>query len=271
MSSRREKAGRVLKTGGTVAVAAASAVGAGLLVFAVTHWVEHSPSFGFRWMDVDGLETVPVEEIRALAAVAPGTPLLDVDVEAIDRSIEAHPRILWAVVERVLPDRIHVRVQERTPIAQVQALGWYELDGTGTVLGPVRPGFDRLPRFSGVAPNRALAPGARLDHPAVAPLLDLVRALREPPLRAAKLDRRLSLFLVSDDGDLTIPVDSSPCMLLLGREQWVERMNKLARVESARVVTPKDVAWLDLRFRDQVVAVPAPVEDKALAKASTGA
>lgn len=252
-------------------------MGASGLIFSelgvrVRDWVRGSPVFALGQVEVTGHETLSLDEIRALHLLEPGTPLLEIDVRAVGRAIEKHPCVLRATVTRSLPDRVRVRVMERMPVAQVLLDRWYEVDETGVVLGEVRRRFEHdLPKFFGVRPARPPAPGDRLEDDVTRRLLALVGALDAPPLRDRGLRQRMSLFLVSEDGGLAVPLGSSPATLLLGREDWVRRVEKLAVVEPQTGGLDSEPTLIDLRFEGLVVVGPMPAWGKDLARANSGA
>ncbi len=67
---------------------------------------------------IDGpLTHLVLRQVADAAAVAPGTGLFDVDLEAVRAQVQGLPWVAHARVSRVWPGRIAVRVWERTPYA----------------------------------------------------------------------------------------------------------------------------------------------------------
>ena len=261
------RAARVLGLGLLVSVSLSILGGLG---FRIRAWIGQSPLFTLRQVEITGHVTLDSAEIRNLSGLEMGSHLFDLDVREIGIRIEQHARIRCAVVTRRLPDRLSVRVVERVPVAQVLADQWYEIDDAGVVLGRVRPEFEHtLPKLFGVGGVRALVPGAPLEG-AVAPrLLGLLAALRRPEMKRFGFERRFPLFLVSEDGSLMIPMNSGSATLLMGRRDWIHRIEKLTIVEPYWEGTGAEM--IDLRFEDQVVVGPLPKWGKELARAWTGA
>jgi cell division protein FtsQ len=84
-------------------------VGLGLLLY-------FTPIMSSRNIVVVGLGAVTQEEVIAAAAVAPGTPLLQVDTDAVAERVAAIRRVASARVQRQYPSTLRVTVIERVPV-----------------------------------------------------------------------------------------------------------------------------------------------------------
>jgi len=86
------------------------------------------------------------DEVRAVAAVETGTPLLRVDTGAIEQSVTALPQVASATVSRSWPDAIVIDVVRRAPVALVASPGGYDIvDATGAVIRTVPSVEEGLP------------------------------------------------------------------------------------------------------------------------------
>ena len=82
------------------------------------------------------------DEVRAVAQVEPGVPLLRVPTDEIESRVTALPQVESATVTRAWPDTIVIDVVRRAPVALVAAASGYELvDATGAVIRNV-PGVE---------------------------------------------------------------------------------------------------------------------------------
>ncbi|MFT4126485.1 MAG: FtsQ-type POTRA domain-containing protein [Gordonia sp. (in: high G+C Gram-positive bacteria)] len=79
-----------------------------------------TPLMSVRSTDIRGNKVVSGEQIGEVAAVATGTPLLQVDTEAVARRVAAIPQVESARVQRGYPSTLTVTVVERTPVALVR-------------------------------------------------------------------------------------------------------------------------------------------------------
>jgi len=78
------------------------------------------------------------DEVRAVAGVETGTPLLRVPTEEIQSRVSALPQVASASVARAWPDTIVIDVVRRQPIALVAAARGYDLvDASGAVIASV--------------------------------------------------------------------------------------------------------------------------------------
>lgn len=100
---------------------------------------------------VAGYHNLPVEDIYDALKLDPAGSLLAYDTEAARHRIEELPWISSALVERVLPDKLHVTVAERKPYAVWQDHQLlFLVDEDGRALEPVAPGEHQdLPRIIG--------------------------------------------------------------------------------------------------------------------------
>ena len=91
------------------ALASVVVVGLGLLLY-------FTPIMAARNIVVVGLGAVTQDEVTAAAAVAPGTPLLQVDTDAVAERVAAIRRVASARVQRQYPSTLRVTVIERLPV-----------------------------------------------------------------------------------------------------------------------------------------------------------
>lgn len=144
-----------------------------------------------RHVRVAGSGGVPAAQVRAAAAIRPGTPLARLDSAAVTRRVERIPQVLSAHITRSWPDTVMIRVTVRTPELAVADGGAFELvDAHGVVVRTVQ----------------ARPPGMPLLRPAPAVLRGSPRVraaalvLRELP--AAIMDRVTSV--ASANGTVTL-------------------------------------------------------------------
>jgi cell division protein FtsQ len=121
----------------------------GLLALGLGGWVVlNSAFFALREIRVEGARTVPVQEIRDLAALHPGDNLVMLPVEEVARRVETHPWVLDARVERDLPTTALITVIERRPGGWVRDPGGIAvLAGDGTVLERLQARPPTLPEI----------------------------------------------------------------------------------------------------------------------------
>jgi cell division protein FtsQ len=77
------------------------------------------PLLAVSTVRVDGVSTLPADQVREAAGIADGTPLLQVDVDAAEARVAALPQVASVEVTRGWPRSVVVTVVERVPVAIV--------------------------------------------------------------------------------------------------------------------------------------------------------
>lgn len=122
-----------------------------------------SPVFAAREVTVAGTVELTDDEVRAVAAVPIGTPLLRLDTAAIEARVEDLRRVAGATVGRSLTGTVAVAVTERVPVAVLPAPdGVHLVDATATDFATVPappPGLPelRVPRVGPGEPSAVAA------------------------------------------------------------------------------------------------------------------
>jgi cell division protein FtsQ len=129
------------------------------------------PVLGVRTVQVDGVRTLAADQVRETAAIAPGTPLLRVDVDAARARVARLPQVASVKVTRGWPHTVVVTVLERVPVAVVGEPGRRTLVDADGVL------FDTISGAppTGVVPLDVASPGPR--DPATRAALTAIEAL----------------------------------------------------------------------------------------------
>jgi cell division protein FtsQ len=130
-----------------------------------------SPVLGVSTVQVDGVTTLPADQVRETAGIAPGTPLLRVDIDAARARIARLPQVASVEVTRGWPHTVVVTVVERVPVAIVGVPGRRSLVDAEGVL------FDTVSGEppAGVVPMDVATPGP--GDPATMAVLAAVEAL----------------------------------------------------------------------------------------------
>jgi cell division septal protein FtsQ len=105
--------------------------------------------FQVRTIDVVGASRTSAEEIEGLTRRAvTRTGIWRADLSALSAELGRLPGVRRAVVSRVLPDGLRVRITERVPVAVVHTAGGHFVwvDDEGVELGEMKPS-DQMPAF----------------------------------------------------------------------------------------------------------------------------
>lgn len=110
-------------------------------VVAVVLLVLRSGLFSLDRIDVAGESQTDPEAIVASVGVAPGVPLIELDLDAASEALLADPRIASAEVGRRWPTGVAITVTERFAVAWVErGGGWEHTALDGVVLATGEPG-----------------------------------------------------------------------------------------------------------------------------------
>ena len=185
---------------------------------------------------VEGRERGDAASLLEALGVERGDPILAFDPHAARERVLALPWVSSAEIQRRLPDQIHLRLEERTPIALWQHRGRLAvIDQYGEPITHTRPGnFLNLPLVVGEgAPKQAR---------------QLVSLLRREPDMAQRVvaavwvsERRWNLRL---EGGVEVRLPE------LGAE---EAWSQLADLERQQGLLERDVAMIDMRLPDRLV------------------
>jgi cell division protein FtsQ len=194
------------------------------LVLAAGFGIEQVSLTGHRFTTDSAIfDTLDLGNVRSM---------LRFDAIAVRERMERLPWIAGATITRVFPDRLEVRIRERTPFALWQrGEREYLIDATGRVLSAVTAGsVTHLPRVIGegaaVEARALLAELAR--HPQVSGRLEAVERVGE---------RRWTLRLTGGQA------------VHLPAEGWEEALARLADPALADRALAPGVATVDLRGR----------------------
>jgi cell division protein FtsQ len=87
---------------------------------------------GVRTVEVDGTKGLTPDEVRKVAAVEMGTPLIRLDTDEIVKRVATLPRVEKVDVERSWPSTVTIIVTERTPVGFAKRPdGVHMVDSTG--------------------------------------------------------------------------------------------------------------------------------------------
>jgi len=227
-------------------LAAAGALAAGALA---AHFVLTAARFAVTAVDVRGASRVAPRAIAEAAAIAPGTNLLRLRTDEVERRVEALPAIRHAEVIRSWPNRVTIVVEERRPFTLVHAGRLHWVDEEGVPVGVEREAVaPRAPVISGLTPDE-LAVMRERPSPRAQEAIALIRML----LRSGSslVDQISEIDVSRPDDPVLYTVDGVE--VRLGADNWDGRLARLEGVLGQLAAAPEPVTSIDLRFRDQVV------------------
>lgn len=201
-----------------------------ILIFAGYRAAASASFFQVRKVEVQGASRVSAVEIQAIVRKEfEKTGVWKADLKGMNARLERLPWIRTAVVSRVLPDGIRVRITERVPRAVVRtASGKFRwVDDDAVLLGEMLP-TDQLPPFFLRGLNEDDPEGARAENrERVAKFLEL-----QQTWDAAGLSERVSEVNLIDIRDVRAQLagDNSQIEVRLGSQDHGKRLRDALNV-----------------------------------------
>jgi cell division protein FtsQ len=196
----------------------------GVLIFAGYRVAASASFFQVRRVEVQGNSRVSAEEVQAIVRKeVEKTGVWKADLKGMNARLEKMTWIRTAVVTRVLPDGIRVRISERVPRAVVRtASGRFRwIDDDAVLLGEMLP-TDQIPAFFLRGLNEDDPEGARAENrERVAKFMELQR-----DWDAAGLSERVSEVNLIDVRDVRAQLagDNSHIEIRLGSQDHGKRL-----------------------------------------------
>ncbi len=229
------------------------------------YWAAHSSQFLLKHIDVSGNKYLSKAKIIALSGVKLSKDnLLSVSAPDVSRNILRSAWISSVEVEKQLPNKLHIIVKERVPIALLHTSKGNLLIGTdGVVIGKQKKKFANMPQIYGVTPEEFTVRNgiARLPEWSKR-ALSLLRISRKilkdmyPLLSIADIKK----VDVSKDGKLTVflrergvPIvfGSAPLKTQFKHAQkvlsYLYKSGRYSQVVEIRMDYAQDKAWAKLR------------------------
>jgi cell division septal protein FtsQ len=228
---------------------------AGVLVFAGYRAAASASFFQARSLDVSGASRASADEIKAVVrrAVAQ-TGVWQADLAAISKELEDVPWVRKAVVSRVLPDGLRVRVTERVQRAIVRTaagrLVWVDEDAV--ILGAMSP-TDQMPPFFIRGWDETETDAARAENrERMTKYLEMAREWE-----AAGLNERVSEVNLIDVRDVRAQLagNDSQIEVRLGSKEFGKRLGNALRVLDEQRQNPRaaSITYLDATLDRRVI------------------
>jgi len=184
--------------------------------------------------DIDNIE---IEGARRLSRtllleqskLVPGASLLAIRPGQVERALMAHPWVAKAEVSRKWPNSLHLKVQERDPVALVQfGEELLYMDRQGMIFKPLSPGDPHnFPVITGLTAEQFRHPAGDLTE-VVTQAFQLMDVLKTtpPPLNL----ENISEIHVDLERGFTLYANGVGVALDLGLQEYSEKLQKFAQL-----------------------------------------
>ncbi len=226
---------------------------------AVVTWVATSPRFDLHHVDVDAATArISAGDLQRAVARFEGENLVLLPLRNIERAIRANPWVATVAIEKELPDRVHIEVTERRPVALMERGGRLVFaDEDGRPIAPIEAGGQQD------AARRTGLVVVSFSHPRLSASDGVEGALevagelgRVQPDWAAALSR----IEVLGEQDFRLHTDALRFPLLVTRGQVGPKVEKLKDLLPELDRRYPVIRSVDLRFSRRIVVQPGSPE-----------
>ncbi len=212
----------------------------------VALWLLTAPTFGLESFEIDGARHVDASWVEAALAPLKGENLLRLPLDAVERAVVANPWVERVTIDKRLPDRLHLALDEREPVALLRETArLFYVDRAGRRIAPFDParGPGDLLLVSSAGP-----PGE--------PLAGAFEVERELAQAAPDWARSLSEVEVLGEGDFRLHLGALDFPLLVRTGTLAERIATLRRMLPELERRYGRLAFIDLRFDRRILLQP---------------
>jgi len=210
------------------------------LTVVAVRYLRTAARFEMQKIAVSGLRHVEENEVLAHAGYEIGTNVFAVNLEELRLRVEQIEWVRHAIVQRVLPDQIFIKVIEREPIGLGRIRGsvfLFDEDAAILVPDPIAPAS--FPILDGLRPDDAKGNLAKVGI-----YKKVVEELGQSELSEVR---------INDAGEVSIVSSSDPLTVSLGAADFRARWIKYLQLKTQIQQQYPEAVRVDLRFQDQVI------------------
>jgi len=180
-------------------------------------------------IEIEGARRLSRSLLLQQSKVEPGASLLAIRPGQVERALMAHPWIAKAEVSRKWPNSLHLKIQERDPVALVQfGEELLYMDRQGMIFKPLSPGDPHnFPVITGLTAEQFRHPAGDLPEVVTQAfqLMDVLKA-NQPPLNL----ENISEIHVDLERGFTLYANGVGIALEVGHKDYSEKLQKFAQL-----------------------------------------
>jgi cell division protein FtsQ len=180
-------------------------------------------------IEIEGAKRLSRSLVLEQSKVGPGASLLAIRPGQVERALMTHPWIAKAEVSRKWPHSLHLKIQERDPVALVQfGIELLYMDRQGMIFKPLSPGDPHnFPVITGLTPEQFRHPAGDLPQ-VVTQAFQLMDVLKtnQPPLSL----ENISEIHVDLERGFTLYANGVGVGLDLGFQEYSDKLQKFAQL-----------------------------------------
>jgi cell division septal protein FtsQ len=202
-------------------------------------------------IEITGTNRLDPALVLQMTGLRPGVSLLALRPARVEQALTAHPWIAAAELTRRWPNRVHLSIQERKPVALVQVGEIYYADRRGSLFKPLSPGDPHdFPVITGLQ-REQFAEGQGFPPVIFEKAMALIDLLKEapPPLTLANI----SEIHVDQERGFTLYANGMKSAVHLGLNDLPEKLQKFASVWPALKHQGAQVEFINLDYPQRVL------------------
>jgi cell division protein FtsQ len=252
-STRRMARTRVPKAGAVLlqAFMAIMVFGVCFLGWKTYQWTERTGMFQITGVDVKGVRQMTEDDVKIIAGVFTGQHIFKADIQGAARRARANPWVKEVSIERRLPNRISMVIEERVPAVLLEtAMGRYLADSDGVVierLGKGAPAAWPLPVV--LIKSASARPGEQVADGEMHEALVLVAEL------SSRGGWRLADVTIKAESAASLAVVYAGHEIRIGSGNYGEKLRRLGEVLEDIRRRGVDFAYVDLRPERQAAVM----------------
>lgn len=215
--------------------------------------VEWQSSLKVQHVFVDDMRCVSKKEITSLAKIETNAKLYAIDLNEIRQRIMTQPYVKSARVNREFPDGISIGIEERVPVASINAGQLHYVDAEGMLLPGIQTQqrFD-LPVISGIDGIASAQPGKVVTSKE---FFTAIMVLQSAVEIDSTIYRMISEVDMNHGGDIKLYSADVGALIILGRDSISKKLLMLEEFWSKFIASgdAEKLQYVDLRYEDQVV------------------
>ena len=180
-------------------------------------------------IEIEGAKRLSRSLLLQQSKLVSGASLLAIQPGQVERALMAHPLVAKAEVSRKWPNSLHLKVQERDPVALVQfGEELLYMDRQGMIFKPLSPGDPHnFPVITGLTAEQFRHPAGDLPE-VVTQAFQLMDVLKNtpPPLNL----ENISEIHVDLERGFTLYANGVGVALDLGLQEYSEKLQKFAQL-----------------------------------------
>ncbi len=222
------------------------------------HWMRdqlhHSPKFDVAIKEINGLQHIPQSQVLGKISELEqhSRNIVRLNLDQLRRNLELIPWVKNVAVRRVLPDKLIINIEERTPVAFAQVeQSTLLIDEEGILLqnNPGNLSRSDFPVILGIESGYD-SEALRRNQQRIALYRRLIHSLDQG---GARLSQDVSEVHLQDYGNVSVILNGDTVLVYLGRDGFQEKFRRYLATSRELKKKYHNLDSVDLRYRDQVV------------------